>query len=393
MDSYSKTGSLLERVRAVGAIIESEADLVEKQECITTRIQDALVEHELYWIGLPPEFGGIDADFETCFEVIEEISRADGSTGWCYFVNISSIGLILPFLDDRALAHIFPKGQRPIMAGQLVPRGRSEKVEGGYRCSGQHSFASGSAYANWICAAHFAFAGDKPVLRDDGTPQVTIAMMRSDEVVFRGNWDVMGLIGTSSVDFEIIDRIVPSARVLDGSILLPGAVPLRGSAMLRMGPLPIGLSLHTACVIGIVKRAMQELIRLTSTKTRAGYDGPIGNDPVFLNQFATLDADYHAVRGRVLDVFCKAEAKVEAGEPLTPLDRATMHQTCTWAHQKAVEIVSACFRWAGTTPIRNPNALGRCLRDMLVANSHLLFDQKSLTAAGPELARNWQRGG
>jgi alkylation response protein AidB-like acyl-CoA dehydrogenase len=384
--------SPLDRAKSLAALIEEDAETVERQTRITRRIHDALVETGLYWIALPRENGGEDADVATCFEVVEEISRADGSAGWTFFVNLATIGGLFPFLREETLPLLFVDDERPVFAGQLVPKGRSEKVPGGFRCSGRHNFASGSAYANWICATQFEYAGDAPVLTADGLPSTTIALLRPGEVEFQGNWDVMGLAGTASYDYEVPKQFVPAARVIDGGVLAPDAQALRGNAMLRMGALAIAYSMHTACVLGITRRALQEIVALASKKTRAGYAGAIAEDPVFLNAFAQIDAEYHAVRGRVIEVFRAMEAKVAGGAMLDEADHAVMHQSATWAHGKAGEIGGFCFRWAGTTPVRNPSTLARCMRDILVANSHMLFDAKSLTEAGPALIGKWRQG-
>jgi alkylation response protein AidB-like acyl-CoA dehydrogenase len=379
----------LDRARSIADVIEQDADTVEQSTRITPRIHQALIDSALYWIALPREYGGGDADIATCIAVVEEISRADGSTGWTYFVNLATIGGLFPFLREETLPLLFAGGERPIFAGQLVAKGRSEKVAGGYRCSGRHNFASGSAWANWICAMQFEHAGEAAVLDADGFPATTIALLRPAEVKFRGNWDVMGLAGTASYDYEVPEQVVPPERMIGGGILAPDARSLRGNAMLRMGALALAYSMHTACVLGIVRRAMQEIVALASSKTRAGYAGTIASDPVFLNAFAMADAEYHAVRGRVIDVFTAMEAKIAGGAMLDPTDHAIMHQTATWAHGKAGEIGGFCFRWAGTTPVRNPHPLARCMRDILVANSHMLFDAKSLTEAGPSLIARW----
>lgn len=379
----------LGHARAISGLIEADANAVEKETRITRAIHNAFVESGLIWLPLPPEYGGANAGIATCIEVVEEISRADGSAGWSFFVNLATFSGLFPFLGDDTLSLLYAGGRPPVMAGQLVPVGRSEKVAGGYHCSGRHNFASGSAFADWICATQFEYDGDGQILNPDGLPRTTIALMHRDEVEFQGNWDVMGLAGTASYDYEVRPQVVPSIRVIDGAILSPDAQPLRGNAMLRMGALVAAYGMHTACALGIAKRAMQEIAALTSRKTRPGYAGTIVEDPVFLNGFARMDAEYHAVRGRVLSAFQDAEMTVSAGGKLTPSDHAILRQTTTWAHEKAGEMVAFCFRWAGTTPVRNPNALGRCMRDILAANSHMLFDAKTLTDAGPILIKRW----
>ena len=381
--------SPLDRARSIAGIIEAEADQVEQDTRITRAIHEALLDSELYWLPLPQVYGGADADIATCIEAVEEISRADGSTGWTYFVNLATFSGIFPFLSDETLSLLYADGKRPVFAGQLVPVGRSEKTPDGYRCSGRHNFASGSAFADWICATQFEYDGDTPVMKSDGLPKTTIALLHHDDVEFQGNWNVMGLAGTASYDYQVHEQVVPSVRMLDGDILSPDAEPLRGNAMLRMGALVTAYCMHTACALGIAKRAMQEVAKLVSQKTRVGYDGKIAEDPVFLNGFAQADAEYRAARGRVIEAFREAETKVASGGKLTLADHAILRQTATWAHGKAGEVAAFCFRWAGTTPVRNPNALGRCMRDILVANSHMLFDPKTLTDAGPVLVEQW----
>lgn len=62
---------------------------------------------------------------------------------------------------------------------------------------------------------------------------------------------------------------------------------------------------------------------------RAGYAGTIAEDPVFRHDFARMDAQFHAARGRLIAVFAEAEAKVASGARLTAADHAVMRQTAT----------------------------------------------------------------
>lgn len=383
---------LLDRARSVAGVIEKEANTVEKEATVTRPIHDALVEKELYWIALPRDLGGSQADVATCIKVIEEISRADGSTGWAYFVNVVTTSGLVACLSDKAISHVFSGNERPIVAGQFTPVGRAVPTAGGYMCSGRHSFASGSTFANWIGSGQALYENGAPVLDANGAPRQTISLMPRGDVVLTGNWDVMGLAGTGSYDYEVTERFVPDHMMTDGGVLAPDAGPkaLRGHATLRLGILGLGLAGHTACILGIAKRALQEIVAMAQQKTRIGYTGVVANDPVFLNQFAAVEAEYHAARGLLIDAFREAEDKIDNGA-FTKEDMDRLRQVSTWAHGKAGDVIAFSFRWGGTTPVRNPNVLGRCMRDGLVANSHLLFDPKSLTDAAPAILRRWLR--
>lgn len=384
--------TLLSRARSVAGIIEAEAVTVEKEATVTRPIHDALVEKELYWIALPKDLGGSQADIATCIKVIEEISRADGSTGWAYFVNVVTTAGLVACLSDKGVSHVFSGKERPIIAGQFTPVGRAVATAGGYICNGKHAYASGSTFANWIGCGQILYENGAPLLDANGAPRQTISLMPRSDVVFTGNWDVMGLAGTGSYDYEVTECFVPDYLVTDGGVLAPDAGPkaLRGHATLRFGILGLGLAGHTACLLGIAKRALQEITALVLQKTRIGYTGLVADDPVFLNQFASMEAEYHAARGLFLDTFREAEGKIENGT-FAKEDMDRLRQVSTWTHGKAGEVIAFSFRWGGTTPVRNPHVLGRCMRDGLVGNSHLLFDPKSLTDAAPSILRRWSR--
>ena len=75
MNAPVPRGELLERARRIAPLIEAEADTIERETRITRAVHDAFVETELYWIALPRELGGAEADIVTCIEVCEEIAR------------------------------------------------------------------------------------------------------------------------------------------------------------------------------------------------------------------------------------------------------------------------------------------------------------------------------
>ena len=122
--------SPLDRAKAIAGIIESQANETEQATRITPPVHQALLEQGLYWLPVPGEFGGDDAGIATCIEVVEEISRADGSTGWTYFVNLATFSGLFPYLSEETLELVYARGRPPVMAGQLVPVGRSEQVAG-----------------------------------------------------------------------------------------------------------------------------------------------------------------------------------------------------------------------------------------------------------------------
>src|SRR4029079_2601000 len=83
-----------------------------------------------------------------CFKVIEEIARHDGATGWNLMIGMHMMAAA-DYLPPSA-AHEIYNASLHGAAGTLQPRGTAERVEGGYRVTGQWPFGSNCANADWL---------------------------------------------------------------------------------------------------------------------------------------------------------------------------------------------------------------------------------------------------
>ena len=84
---------------------------------------------------------------------------------------------------------------------------------------------------------------------------------------------------------------------------------------------------HTAVVLGLMKRALQEIATIALSKKRLGYAGVVGEHPAFLHEFGMQEALYQAVRAYVMEVYTEAVETVERGESLTPEQSARFPQS------------------------------------------------------------------
>ncbi|NGP08108.1 mycofactocin-coupled SDR family oxidoreductase [Rhodococcus sp. 14C212] len=107
----------------------------------------------------------------------------------------------------------------------------------------------------------------------------------------------------------------------------------------------------------------------------------IGESELFRREFSKYEALYQATRLYVYAAHEDAEASARAGVEVTEEQRARWRQVITWSQEVAGEIVGFAHRWAGGQSIRDPSALGRCVRDATVATQHMLVDQITLVDA------------
>ncbi|MBB4633950.1 acyl-CoA dehydrogenase family protein [Sphingosinicella soli] len=376
---------LLSIAKSLSPLVEQEALTTERDGTLSPAVVDAFKESKLFWMLVPKDLGGLGTDIVTSIEVLEEVTRADGSSGWSLMANSGTTAVAAAYLGERAVDAMFGGRDLPIAAGMLGPGGRSVEVSGGFQGSGKFAFGSGCAHADWFGAGMFVLDDGKPRLLADGTPEVRVCFVPKEQVNILGGWDVMGLIGTGSYDYELPDQFIARDSTLERS----STEPLRGGPVFELGLPGFACAGHAAMALGLMKRALQEIARISSAKKRPGYPSTISEYPLFLKEFGLNEAAYWGARAYVLDVFSDAQDTVNAEQPLSPEQRARFRQSTTWLHQVAADVVSFCHLWGGSESIRNPSVLGRCLRDMYVATQHVFVDPITVVDATRAILPRW----
>src|SRR3977135_2199953 len=94
------------RARDLAPAIEAAADQIEQTRRLPARLLTALRAAALFPRLRPPSVGGDEIDPGVYVQAIEELSRADGSVGWCVSIA-NSTGLIAPYLDREGARTIW----------------------------------------------------------------------------------------------------------------------------------------------------------------------------------------------------------------------------------------------------------------------------------------------
>ena len=93
------------------------------------------------------------------------------------------------------------------MGGQFFPNGQGTAVEGGYRLSGAWSFGSGTGHAEYVAAGFLPMDDGEMRWISEGLPDMQVAVLPRDEVIFDDGWHVQGLKGTGSYDYQRRGRV------------------------------------------------------------------------------------------------------------------------------------------------------------------------------------------
>jgi indole-3-acetate monooxygenase len=154
------TTATVEGVRALAPLIREHADRIESERRLPEPVVRALTEVGVFRHFVPRALGGAEADPITFCRAVEELVRADGSTGWIAML-CGSYGLLGGLLPEEAAREVYAD-PGAIVAGALAPTGIARLVPGGYRLSGRWSFGSGIEHSTWVLASCRLFDGRRP---------------------------------------------------------------------------------------------------------------------------------------------------------------------------------------------------------------------------------------
>ena len=357
-DMLAEAMNLADAVRAAAA--EAEA---------TRRTPPALAERiaraGIYQMYLPRVMGGPETPPLTAFRVVEELSRADGSVGWCAMIAtaMSLNASRLPAEVGREMAGT-PADYRA--AGSARSGGQVRAVPGGFRVSGRWNFASGIANARWLYCTATMTEGDTPLRNAAGKPLLRALWVPRDAATVVDTWSVMGMRGTGSQDFVLEDVFV-SERFSCLSDDLPAIKgPLYGKRtwyVMMWTP-------SAANALGIARGALDSLSALAATESSTLSSQLLRDRPAVQARIGEAAAILGAARAYVLSAVGAVWDRVSGGLQPTDLEIAEARLAITHAMHEAVRVVDMLFHAAGTNAITTRLRLERAFRDIHVAVQH-----------------------
>ncbi len=365
------TTDLLSAARDLRELIEAEADQVEQNLGMTPPIVDALVERGLFRLLVPKALGGFEADSSTILDVCEELSYADGSVGWAFAQN-TTVMAYLAYLDPELA---LPLARSRAGAGHFAPLGVAHKQAHGFRVSGRFQFGSGCGHADFMGGAGMEMHDGEVPAFVDGLPLIRAFIVPADRVAFKGNWDVMGLCGTGSFDYEIPEQTVDAGMTFS----IFETQPPTGGALYGLGPIPLGTISTVAWALGVAERALAEIVEIVKAgRTRMG-SAPLREQQIFQRDFGVHSMALQAARLLAHEAYGSTVAAIERGESkeaCTERIRET-RAAASYVTEVAKAAVTFAYEASGSRGLRNPSLLQRCFRDMYVGTSHLVFDERN----------------
>ena len=336
----------------------------EAQRRTPAGIAAAMAEADLYQMFLARSLGGPELPPLTVFAAVEELSRADGSIGWCAMIA-SDNALLAGWLPPETVRAMAGTAADLRIAGSLRPQGRAWPVEGGYRVTGHWNFASGIDQATWLrCPCVLMDGETKPRMTTAGTPATRVMWVPAHAATIIDTWSVMGMRGTASQDFTLKDWIVPADYTSS-----PADPPFQTGPLYRPRAMFVGLWAATvANALGIARGAIDDFIELATREATTMSTALLRDRPLVQSTVARAEAILKAARAYVHDAVGLGSVSGRRSGP-----NATNHPArlaITHGMHEAVRTFDLVFHAAGTNAVYTRNPLERHFRDIHVAVQH-----------------------
>jgi alkylation response protein AidB-like acyl-CoA dehydrogenase len=364
---------LVERARALAPKLRARAPEAEAERKIPRVSVDEIVDAGLGGRMLTPKrFGGDELTLDTQYEVAVELGKGCASTSWCATLLPHSCHIVGLFPLEAQEA-VWADGPDPNIAASLPPAAKVSKVDGGYRLTGDHPFASGVDHASWVIVSGLIHSGDGPPVNHQ-------FLIKPGDYTIRDTWFAAGMRGTGSKTIVIEDVFVPENLKCAAPALISGRCP--GSEV-NPGPLySLPLAIHGGLTfigpaVGATRGAYEYFVEWTrDRKTERG--ASVAESEVVQEAIALAAADIDAA-----DLLVREGLRLaRRPEPTTLEERAVVIRNYTRATQLLTGALDRLFKQSGTRAFMDVSPLQQMWRDVHMMVSHVAFTRDNLNHFG-----------
>lgn len=367
---------ILEAVTALVPEIERRGDEIAELRRLPADLVSSLRAAGAFRIALPKARGGPEMTPRAQTELVEVLSHADASVGWCVMIG-SDAPYYGSFMEPDAAEKVFADPDA-IAAGLLQPAGQARVHGDGFMVSGRWAFGSGCTHADVIVGGCLVFEGDAPRAAGDRPFDWRVVAAPAEAFEILDTWHTTGLAGSGSNDYTATDVYVPAEHTFSFFEPTRRSEPLyRFSAMFatNMSGVPLGIARRAVEIVrdlAAEKLIVPELV-LMKDMTRV--------------QLAVAEAEttLGAARAYVYDSLDRLWETVTAGDVPSPEVRTAIILSRAHAFRAARAVTQLMCDTAGGSSIYTKNPLERLLRDAITINQHVVAQERVLEMVGASL--------
>ena len=356
---------LVARARAMIPQIAARAAEARQARRVSASVIAQIEEAGLFRILQPARWGGYEMKPETYYDVLIALAEGDMSVGWVYGV-LGVHPWLMGLLDERAVRDVWGNDDSVRLCSSLMPVGKAEKVDGGFKLSGHWRFSSGCHYAEWALLGGAVQAGAR------AAPDIRLFMVPQAEYRIADAWRVSGLCATGSEDILVDDVFVPeyrTRRMVDNFQCVGAGLAVNRSPLYRIPFGQIFFRGVSSPAIGALQAMLDAFVGYAAK--RSGPAGKSTDDPVAQQICAEVTAaidEMKLVLRRNMTVLWEFGEQGEV-PPLT-LRQQFKFQSASVSHRCA-ELAARLMRATGAAGIYDEQPFGKALADINAARQHI----------------------
>ena len=341
----------------------------DNQAYVSQDIIEKLKQIGVYRALVPKRFGGNEWSPKQFCELIEQLSKADGSVGW-----VASFGMspaYLGSLPEATLAQLYKDSPDIVFAGGIFPPQPAEITDDGVVVSGRWKFSSG------CMGADIVGVGISPQKDNEAQGLPRMAVMPANKAQIDMTWDTVGLKGTGSHDLVVKDVLVAKEwTFVRGE---PSKLP---EPFFKYPSLSLATQVLTVVGIGVAAAAIEEFQKLAPGKSSITGGAEIASRPVTQYEFAQAEAEFKAARVWFYDTMQIVWNEVVAGRTPSAEQISDMRLSCTHVARVCARVTRKIQMLAGMTAIYTHNPFSRFVNDTNVVTQHAFMGDATLQNAG-----------
>lgn len=360
---------MVERARALRPNLRMRAVEAEKARRVSEVTIDELKAGGFFKMLLPKRVGGYELTLREFALAVAEVGKGCGSTAWVVSVT-NAHHWILGLYPESVQDAVFSVPDT-LVAAVPTPRGKAERVEGGYRISGFWPFCSGSPHASWVAL------GAK-IVDPDGM-NAGIFLVPMDAVELQDDWKVSGLRASGSNSVVARSVFVPDEYVLDAEAALNGERPnlTADSASLYRAPFAALLALTlTSPSVGMAAGAVEAFVEALPGRKLPYTDTPQMEHSVTQMRIGEASMKVDTAFLLLQEHVAVLQSAIDEGRELDLAARARIRMLAAHTVRTSLEAAEGVFLVAGGSSVADGNPIQRASRDLHAASSHghLSFD-------------------
>ena len=374
-----RTIRTLDAVRELAPKIRAARDEIEEGRRLPLHIVGQMQRAGVFRMAMPRAWGGSELNLLSQLRVIEALSIADASAGWCAMIGTDG-GYLTAYIDQTVAREMYADVDA-VTAATLAPPGKAVKTKDGFTVNGRWPFASGCQHASWFIGHFAVFDGDTPRLQPDGVPEARCGFIPADECEIIDTWTTNGLRGSGSHDWAVKDCYIPEERTFN----------LAAPTLYRGGPLytlpNLLLYKAPAVVLGIARGAIDDFVALASNKPMTFKSPSAGkailrDEPYAQSSVAQAEAMVSSARGFVFEAVGDMWNTLLRGDFPTLKQRARARLAMVHASTACTQAVELLYKANGGSSVYTGHTLDRRLRDIQTANQHTVVSLKTWEVTG-----------